>query len=822
MSLGRYLPRSLRARFTLLTIACTGVIFFCTAPLLIWQGQQLLFEREIHDIQDRLDATVSRGDADLREIRQQVMAMTDVAEQWDASTVAWINLKESGATGSAPAVPQDPKGVAPWFEYMEYVLRRLPKAYGVRMAFEQDSKLGPEGCRSLYVRWGPNGKPVHTSLEYLPEDSESPGSKWFVPLRQNHRESLDGVWSDPFIAGEAAPETVISCSVPIMFSDSGRTSFDGVAAVDVTVEAIIETLRKLDLAPEFEVFILNPSRRVTVSARGGTACPDAEKQFQGAVRTDPDAFVPFTQLQDPANPNGWFVGKNPYNGVRSCFLFARLPHNASQLLYVIPMSALERDVIWLAGMIGLLGLAGIVGMGLLIRWSAGLVTSNLDVLRKGVQNVRDGNLREMLPPATSHDETADVIDAFNGMVGELQNAFLRTEDLARRQQRAATELELARSIQQSALPSPIWFPGGRIFSSTLPAQEVGGDFYDAFHLPGGRAALALGDVSGKGVSAALFMVRASLLLHSAAAATDPRGAITQINGMLAKSNPEMMFVTLFFAVWDPIAEKLTCVNAGHNPPVMVRADGSFERLERRSGPAIGAMNGQEYPSWEIPFRLGDLLAVYTDGITEAPDASGKQFGEERLRKLIAGHQAHHLDEVAATVVSEVTAWQGGSERFDDITLLLARAAMPPARLCLPASPDTIEQVVAAVESSALAGGMSEPAAREISLAACEAVTNVITHSLGSDPARTYLVFIGWSGDQFMVRIEDDGPPFDPDSLAHAALRAPLSERPIGGLGWVLIRRATDSVRMDRISETNILTLNRKRNRPTIGQNKPAP
>ncbi len=819
MSLERYLPRSLRARFTLLTIACTGIIFLCTAPLVIWQAQQLLFERNIHDIQNRLDATVSKGDAELRAIRQQAIAMTDVAEQWDDTTVEWINLKRNETAAADTAGQQEAKGLDAWFEYMEFTLRRLPKAYGVRLAFEPHSGLGPTGVRSLYVRRGDGDKFVRANLEYLPDDSESPGSNWYVPLRDSSSEAMDGVWSEPFSAGESTPETVITCSVPIMFLKNGKTSFDGVAALDVTIEAVIESLRKLDIAPEFEVFILNPARRVTISAQGGTACPDAEKQLQVAARTNPEAFLSFTQLQDPAKPTGWFVGQNPYDGVRSCFFFERLPHNASQLLYVIPLHALETDIFWLAGSVVLLGLVSILGMGLLIRWSAGLVTSNLDVLRQGVRNVRDGNLREMLPPATTHDETADVIGAFNGMVGELQSAFRRTEDLARRQQRAATELDLARSIQQSALPSPIWFPGGRIFSTTLPAQEVGGDFYDAFDLPDGRAALALGDVSGKGVSAALFMVRASLLLRSAAAATDPQRAVTQINGMLVKSNPEMMFVTLFFAVWDPLAEKLTCVNAGHNPPIMVRADGSFERLSRRSGPAIGAMSGQEYPSWEIPFRNGDLLAVYTDGITEAPDLNNHQFGEERLRSLLPDHRESHLDEISQKIVAEVSAWQGGDERFDDITLLLARAAMPPTRLDLQASPDTIEKVVASVEACALEGGMEEPAAREFSLAACEAVTNVITHSLGSDPARTYRVFIGWSGDQFMVRIEDDGPPFDPDSLAQADLRAPLADRPIGGLGWVLIRRATDSVRMDRVSNTNILTLNRKRNRPTTGQAK---
>lgn len=249
MSLERYLPRSLRARFTLLTLACTGIIFLCTAPLVVWQGQQLLFERNIHDIQNRLDATVSKGDAELRAIRQQALGMTDVAEQWDDATVEWINLKKN-ETGSADAAAQQKvKGLDAWFEYMEFTLRRLPKAYGVRLAFEPHSELGPAGVRSLYVRWGDAGKLVRTNLEYLPDDSESPGSRWYVPLRESATEAADGVWSEPFTAGEATPETVITCSVPIIFWKNGKTSFDGVAAVDVTIEAIIETLRKLDLAP---------------------------------------------------------------------------------------------------------------------------------------------------------------------------------------------------------------------------------------------------------------------------------------------------------------------------------------------------------------------------------------------------------------------------------------------------------------------------------------------------------------------------------------------------------------------------------------------
>ena len=818
MSLERYLPRSLRARFTLLVLACTAVIFFCTAPFTIWQGQQLLFEREIHDIQNRLDAAVSRGDSELRAIRQQAIAMTDVAEQWDTATVEWINLKKKRPNPSdASVATPEGKALDAWFEYLEFVLLRLPKAYGVRLAFEPDCRLGPKGARVLYVRRGDNGTPEHVPLDYSPGDPTSPGFHWYIPSRNKPNESIEGIWCEPFSSKEANSETIITCSVPITGAWSNGEQFSGVAAVDVTVETVMDTLSKLDLTSRFQVFFLNPSRRVTISACGGSASKAPSKKLRDLVSANPDALRPFTQLQDPKNPTGWFVGVNPYTGEKSCFLFEHLPNNASQLLYVVPISEINEDIFWFAGGVCLLGFASMAAMGFLIRWSAGLVTSNLDVLREGVRKVHAGNLREMLPPAIGHDETADVIEAFNEMVAELQSAFRRTEELARQQQRITTEFDLARRIQQSALPGRVRLPGGRVFSFTLPAQEIGGDFYDNFLLPGGRVAIAVGDVSGKGVSAAMFAVRASLLLRSAIAAMELQDAVAQVNAMLVKSNPEAMFVTLFIATWDPFSQTLSYVNAGHNPPFLLRADGSLERLSRRSGPALGAMSGKNYQATEISFREGDLLAVFTDGITEAPDVSGDQFGEGRLSEFLLRHGEKHLDETAREVVDAVEGWQGRGERFDDITILLARVSFPVSRFELPASVDSIETVVTAVQDCARERGMPEAGAREISLAACEAVTNIITHSLRSDPSRCFRLFIAWSGLEFVLRFEDDGPPFDPETLPQVDLRAPLKDRPIGGLGWVLIRQATDEIRMDRVSDTNILTLTRYMNHPGIGK-----
>ncbi len=793
MSFERYLPRSLRARFTLISLACATVIFLLTGPLTVWQGRQLLFEREVHNLLAKLDAVVSKGDSELHAIRLQAIVLTDLIEQWD------------------------PKGLDSWYEVMESSLRRLPKAHGVRMAFETESVLGPKGIRSMYLRRGEEGEFVRFVVNYDPADPELPGGKWYAGVKASPMTYMEGVWSDPYTAPEVVPDQVFTCSVPVTYVESMNHLFAGVAAIDVTVQSVRETLRQLKLADRFQVFLLDPGQRITLAT-----CNGGEKEreeFERKAAENAGVFRDFSEMRQMGNSLGWFVATNPFTGEESCFFYGDLPHNPAKLVYVIPKRELEGDENLLVWSVAALGVVGISGMGLLTRWSAGLVTRNLNVLRKGVENLRAGNLRSRIPPAVSHDETADVIAAFNGMVDELQAAFLRAEEFAKQQQRIATEFELARVIQQSALPGQIWIPGGKIHCTTMPAQEIGGDFYDAFVLPGGRVALAVGDVSGKGVSAAMFMVRASLLLRTATSALDLRDAVAQVNAMLSRTNPEMMFVTLFVAVWDLAGQTLCCVNAGHNPPVLLRAGGEVEMLSARSGPALGAMGGITFKEFEVPFRQGDLLAVYTDGISEAPDFFGAQFGVARMVEKFEGGREQELGDIAGEVVRSVLGWQGGGERFDDITLLLARAGGGAKSFVFSADVAEIERVVEKVEEEALAGGMGAGSVREVGLAACEVVTNIITHALGADPGKTFRVDLAWTGENFVMRFEDGGPPFDPESLPTADLKARLEDRPIGGLGWVLINKVMDLVQMERVADVNILILSRSLQKLSMGEEK---
>ena len=411
-------------------------------------------------------------------------------------------------------------------------------------------------------------------------------------------------------------------------------------------------------------------------------------------------------------------------------------------------------------------------------------------LQKGVEAVSAGNLEQRIDVRTG-DEIQALADAFNRMTGNLRTYIANLETATAEREHAATELELARRIQESSLPERITSPGIELASVVLPAREIAGDFYEFFPLPQGRVA------------------RAAQLLRSSASMLPPQDAIAHVNAALARHNPDVMFLTLFFAIWSPADRALHYVNAGHNPPLLLRADGTTERLAQRGGPALGPMRDRKYSTAATTLEPGDLLAMYSDGITEAPSADGVMFGEERLGAMLRERIGQPLPSITGDVTGQVMAWQAGGQLFDDVTLLLARVEGPVRRLDLAANVENIETVVELVRACAAEGGMEAGPLEGFALAVCEAVTNVITHALGSDPARMFRVFVGWSSEALVARVEDEGPIFGLEGLPSVDVGAPLAERPVGGLGLLLIRRNCDDVRIERIGATNILTLVRR-------------
>jgi hypothetical protein len=245
--------------------------------------------------------------------------------------------------------------------------------------------------------------------------------------------------------------------------------------------------------------------------------------------------------------------------------------------------------------------------------------------------------------------------------------------LEKERTRLESELELARRIQRRLLPeAPPEVAGLEIAGQSEPAREVGGDYYDHFDLGGGRVLLVIADVSGKGVPAALLMsgFRASLMSQDANALA-PDQLAGRCNEFLHRSVETGRFVTAFLGMVDAASGKLVYANAGHNPPALLRGDGRIEWLSA-GGLVLGIFPQTRFESGEATLERGDLLALYTDGVTEGADASGELWGEPRLEETLRRLHPRPCAEIAAALVREVRSFEAGSGPADDITVLLAR------------------------------------------------------------------------------------------------------------------------------------------------------
>ncbi len=239
------------------------------------------------------------------------------------------------------------------------------------------------------------------------------------------------------------------------------------------------------------------------------------------------------------------------------------------------------------------------------------------------------------------------------------------------------ELGVASQMQQSILPSH--FPQGlgyRVFGHMTPARNVGGDFFDVIRLENDCLGLGIADVSDKGVSAALFMMSCRTLLKGAAIGGPggPGEVLREVNNILSEDNETSMFVTLFYATYDPQSRVLTYANGGHNPPLLVHADGASELLPLTGGVALALVPDLLYQQDSVTLAPDDTVIFYTDGVTEAINAEGDQFEVSRMQEIFAAAPPKDPESVVMDLLDAVNAFAGDMPQFDDITCLALRGS----------------------------------------------------------------------------------------------------------------------------------------------------
>jgi phosphoserine phosphatase RsbU/P len=272
-----------------------------------------------------------------------------------------------------------------------------------------------------------------------------------------------------------------------------------------------------------------------------------------------------------------------------------------------------------------------------------------------------------------NQEDVDIFTLLGNQVTvALENAKLHATILAR--QRLERDMHLAKTIQQSFLPHSFpKVPGFRLGARNIAALNIGGDIYDFFMLKKDRLAVILGDVSGKGVSAALYSARLiSDMRHMATALVEPSKVMRQVNNLLVQRSTRGMFVTLLYLVFDLNDRSFSFANGGHHPILRKSNEGSIEYLNAPSGSPLGIVENMEFPTTSVPMNEGDMILLYTDGILEAFSNSNEMFGYERMEKVVA-RPFSSLDTMLERLVDSVRAFAGSEKMLDDITAVAVQA-----------------------------------------------------------------------------------------------------------------------------------------------------
>jgi PAS domain S-box-containing protein len=381
--------------------------------------------------------------------------------------------------------------------------------------------------------------------------------------------------------------------------------------------------------------------------------------------------------------------------------------------------------------------------------------------------------------------------------------------------RMQDELDVGRHIQMSMVPGR--FPvlaGAELWGTLRPAREVGGDFYDFFMPSPDELWLCIGDVSGKGVPAALLMAVTKTLIKSfATQERAPADVLRRVNEELSRENENAMFVTAFLARLNLVSGGLRYTNAGHNPPLVRRAGGTVERYATRHGVALGAAEGASYGESSATLLPGDTLLLYTDGVSEALDAGGGFFTEARLQEVVRQTPAGSARTLATAVVAAVDIFADGAEQADDITLLSLRYGPRPMSTAPIRHPlqvrNDLAEVAAALERVAelvaQCGGDRGVQSR-FALAFDELLSNIVKYGYPADGPHLIECEIGREGDAIVATISDDGVPFNPVNQPEPDISLPLEAREIGGMGIHLVRHMFDDVQYQRRADRNVLSL----------------
>ncbi|MBO4819904.1 MAG: SpoIIE family protein phosphatase [Prevotella sp.] len=645
--------------------------------------------------------------------------------------------------------------------------------------------------------------------------------EWYVePI-----DSGKGVWSEPYI--DKGGMMVITYSMPLKNLKEQKFA---VQTADISLDRIAHMAQELDSLNNRDFYPWNDlngrlhTRSFIVTKKGTFVVnPDKKTDLKETIH---DFFKKTPSPTDDGIADEILSGKKSLALIRDetgnmmMVSYSPLKRQGWSMGIIVPLSDILQPVNFFAKLLGVIILLGILVVALVCSRAIHRVTKPLSRFADSADEIAKGNIQAELPVIKTKDEMLRLHESFAMMQKSLVGQMEQIKTVNEEKGRMEGELHIARNIQMSMIPKTYpAFPGRTdidVFAQMTPAREVGGDLYD-YHIRDEKLFFCIGDVSGKGIPASLVMAVTRALFRSLSAhESNPGKIVGGINNQLSEDNDSDMFVTLFLGVLDLPTGRLRYSNAGHNAPMLVGKAG-IEVLPCDSNLPVGIIKGQKFTTEEMVLEPHTIIFLYTDGLTEAENASHMQFQEERVSK-IAQKAERHPQMLIRQMMNEVNHFVGDAEQSDDLTLLAIEYAKQGGQeqagqiqrsITLPNNVDEVPLLAEFVEGVCEEAGIDMSTTMSLNLAIEEAVVNVMSYAYPTNTTGKILIEAIFCNQQLRFVIIDNGKPFDPTSMDEIDTTLSVEDRDIGGLGIHLVRQIMDSINYERIDGKNVLTLTKK-------------
>ncbi len=630
-----------------------------------------------------------------------------------------------------------------------------------------------------------------------------------------------GFWSDPYMDRGGSEMAMVTYSQPLYDNDG---EFYAVLTADLSLDKIaqireiMDSLNNESLNPSFD--IRGHSYSFIIS-KDGTYIAHPNKQLvmkKNAVsvfkqsRTTKDDSIPQYMMEGKEDINTLWTGSQPCN-----IIYGPIERTGWSMAFVVPLSDLYTPANIFVCVFAFLMIVGLIIVILVCRATIKHTTKPLTLFAHSADEIAQGNFEADLPQINTEDEMKRLRDSFELMQASLIKQIEETKIVNKEKGRLDSELQIAHNIQMTMIPKV--FPERKdmnMFAQLTPAKEVGGDLYD-FYIRDEKLFFCIGDVSGKGIPAAMVMgVTKTLFRTLSAHESNPAKIVTRMNEAIGQNNEVEMFVTFFLGVLDLPSGRLHYCNAAHCPPVLMGSGTGL--LPVVPNIPLGVEEKYKYQGQDALINDGTIIIFYTDGLTEAENTKHELYGEERLSAIAATiyeRQIREPRQVMQLIDESVKMFVGEAEQSDDYTLMgiqflhEQKNKILERSLTLPNDIETIPQLSEFIDMVAEEASLPAELSMSLNLAIEEAVVNVMNYAYPQGKRGDVNIDMSVDNEQLTVVISDKGMPFDPTSKAEADTTLSAEERPIGGLGIFLVRQLMDSINYERTEGKNRLTLIKK-------------